>query len=183
MNYLIFFNHIYFFKCFQICVTKNNLKKKNDKKTWPETTLILMFSLSNTEQNNKLNTFVFAFIWHFLQTNFQSNIVQKCVYICDSEHFFLAKLIYTPSQVCHIKVLIRQQTTAQVCLRLTTIKDHSKICCVVLLGWWGGNSSKCHQSNAPVFMYITYSCPYHNPTTTTGHLMHRINSINPNGTL
>ncbi len=92
-----------------------------------------------TEQNYKRNTFVlppFFMSWTqrsktFLCTTkdlFLSNIVHKSVLICVSEHFSFAEIIHPPHRCGISRCWLDSMIIAQVCLRLATIKGHSKMC-------------------------------------------------------
>ncbi len=65
---------------------------------------------------------------------FLSNIVQKSVQICVSEHFSFAEIIYPPHRCGISRCWLDSMIIVQVCLRLAAIKDHSKTCTYTVLG-------------------------------------------------
>ncbi len=95
--------------------------------------LFEVYILVYTEQNYKRNTF--APIFHELNSFsmytrglFLSNIVNKSVKICVSEHFSFAEIIHPPHRWGISRCWLDSMIIAQVCLRLATIKGHSKMC-------------------------------------------------------
>ncbi len=65
---------------------------------------------------------------------FLSNIVHKSVLICISEHFSFAEIIHPPHRCGISRCWLDSMIIAQVCLRLATIKGHSKMCSFTVLG-------------------------------------------------
>ncbi len=59
---------------------------------------------------------------------FLSNIVHKSVLICVSEHLSFAEIIHPPHRCGISRCWLDSMVIAQVCLRLATIKGHSKMC-------------------------------------------------------
>ncbi len=71
---------------------------------------------------------------------FLSNIVHKSVLNCVSEHFSFAEIIHPPHRCGISRCWLDSMIIAQVCLRLATIKGHSKMCSFTVLGGSGGGS-------------------------------------------
>jgi len=82
-----------------------------------------------TEQNYKMQHFCLSqfFMTFFLQ---KANSSQILITNLSKSVLVRTSAVIHPSQkVWHIKMLIREQDYCTVCLRLATIKGHSKMCC------------------------------------------------------
>ncbi len=69
----------------------------------------------------------------YTQTYFSQNIVHKSVLICVSEHLSFAEIIHPPHRCGISRCWVDSMIIAQVCRRLATIKDPSKMCSFTVL--------------------------------------------------
>ena len=103
--------------------------------------------MSWNKRSQKLST---CTKWLFL-----SNVVQKCVYIPVSEHFYLAKIIHPPDRCCKSRSWLHSMIITQMHFVLGTIKGHSKMCsflttqCHRCLKFWGSAQLACWLQECP----------------------------------
>ncbi len=104
---------------------------------------------------------------------FLSNIVNKSVLICVSEHFSFAEIIHPPHRCGISRCWWDSMIIAQVCLRLATIKGLSKMCSFITQHNatdvasferacnWHANCMNVHQNCC---LWIECSFLYHKPS-------------------
>ncbi len=92
---------------------------------------------------------------------FLSNIVHKYVQICVSEHFSFADIMHPPHKCGISRCWLDNMIITQACLRLATIKGHSKMCSFITQHNatdvasfegacnWHANCRNAHQSCCP----------------------------------